>query len=261
MGQGDEMELEAQAQIWKYIFSFVDSFTLRSAVELGIPDIIHSQGRPITLSQLSACLPIDYANPDRLNRLMRYLVSIGIFSREHGSADDEDDQEDKFGLTCLSKLLVRKLENNMVPFSMLDFKVLMEPWYHLTWSLDGRASGVTAFERVYGTKFWDYAGQDLEFGEKLNEAMACDTSSTMPTLLQQFNQVFADMSSVVDVGGGTGTAAMAIAKSFPNVKCTVFDHPHVVVDDQSDSGGVAKVSGDMFNFIPRADNLLLKVGA
>nr|DAD25749.1 TPA_asm: hypothetical protein HUJ06_027217 [Nelumbo nucifera] len=103
MGQCDEREM--QALIWDYINSYFDSFALRSAVELGISDIIHSHGHPITLSQLSAaCLSID-ANPDCLHRLMRYLVRIGILVE-----NTDDDDGEKFGLTSLSKLLVQSGE-------------------------------------------------------------------------------------------------------------------------------------------------------
>ncbi|KAL6135384.1 hypothetical protein ACLB2K_067612 [Fragaria x ananassa] len=38
----EEASLRGQADVWKYMLGFADSMALRSAVELRIPDIIHS---------------------------------------------------------------------------------------------------------------------------------------------------------------------------------------------------------------------------
>lgn len=62
----------------------------------------------------------------------------------------------------------------------------------------------------------------------------------------------------MDVGGGTGTMAKAFAKEFNGLECTVFDLPHVVDGLQSE-GNVKFVSGDMFEAVPPADAIFLKV--
>jgi hypothetical protein len=33
--------LHAQAHIWNHVFNFINSMSLKSAIELGIPDVIH----------------------------------------------------------------------------------------------------------------------------------------------------------------------------------------------------------------------------
>jgi O-methyltransferase domain len=63
---------------------------------------------------------------------------------------------------------------------------------------------------------------------------------------------------LVDVGGGSGGTARAISKAFPDVKCAVLDLPHVVGDLNSEEN-VDFLSGDMFDRIPPADAVLLKV--
>ncbi len=70
--------------------------------------------------------------------------------------------------------------------------------------------------------------------------------------------VFEGLESVVDVGGGTRTAAKAIADAFPDMKFTILDLPHVVVDLQG-SKNLIYHGGDMFEAIPPADGVLLKV--
>ena len=54
-------------------------------------------------------------------------------------------------------------------------------------------------------------------------------------------------------------ASGAIAAAFPHVKCSVLDLPHVVSEARADGAAVEFVAGDMFDFIPKADAVLLKV--
>jgi len=52
--------------------------------------------------------------------------------------------------------------------------------------------------------------------------------------------------------------AKVIAESFPHLKCTVLDLPHVVADLQG-TENIEYVGGDMFQAIPSADSIMLKV--
>lgn len=52
-------------------------------------------------------------------------------------------------------------------------------------------------------------------------------------MLRECREVFEGIESLVDVGGGTGTMAKAIAKSFPGMKCTMLDLPRVVAGLQA----------------------------
>ncbi|KAI9072074.1 hypothetical protein K1719_031420 [Acacia pycnantha] len=81
MIEEEALILQGQADLWKYMFHFADSMALKSAVELRIPDIIHSHDGPITLSQITASLP-DATSPDPtcLARIMRLLVCRNIFA-------------------------------------------------------------------------------------------------------------------------------------------------------------------------------------
>jgi hypothetical protein len=70
--------------------------------------------------------------------------------------------------------------------------------------------------------------------------------------------IFEGVNSLVDVGGGLGTMAKGIAEAFPHMDCTVFDLPRVVSDLQG-SKNLKYVGGDMFEAVPPADVILLKV--
>lgn len=83
--EAEEAMLRGQADIWKYMFGFVDSMALKCAVELRIADIIHSHSGPVTLSQIASALDTNSASPDinALERIMRLLVSSKIFTQHH----------------------------------------------------------------------------------------------------------------------------------------------------------------------------------
>jgi isoflavone-7-O-methyltransferase len=49
---------QAQANLYNQIFSFMRPMSIKWAVELSIPDIIHNHGQPITLPELVAALQI-----------------------------------------------------------------------------------------------------------------------------------------------------------------------------------------------------------
>ncbi|KAE8724108.1 hypothetical protein F3Y22_tig00010888pilonHSYRG00017 [Hibiscus syriacus] len=58
--------LQAQAHIWIHIFSFINSMSLQCAIDLGIPDIIRNQGKPMIITDAQCYqgmqhLPVDVA--------------------------------------------------------------------------------------------------------------------------------------------------------------------------------------------------------
>uniref|UniRef100_A0A0E0LVJ4 O-methyltransferase C-terminal domain-containing protein n=1 Tax=Oryza punctata TaxID=4537 RepID=A0A0E0LVJ4_ORYPU len=87
--------------------------------------------------------------------------------------------------------------------------------------------------------------------------MASDSHLVVNMVLRECAEVFLGARSLVDVGGGNGTIAKAIANAFPHIKCTVLDLPHVIHGSPTD-GTVEFVAGDMMHFVPSADVALLK---
>ncbi|PHU23478.1 8-hydroxyquercetin 8-O-methyltransferase [Capsicum chinense] len=73
--------LDAQTYIWNYTFNFINSVSLKCAIQLGIPDIIHSHGQAMTLSDLVDALSINNNKvklQDCIYCLMRILVHAGV---------------------------------------------------------------------------------------------------------------------------------------------------------------------------------------
>ncbi|ERM97017.1 hypothetical protein AMTR_s03202p00005850, partial [Amborella trichopoda] len=76
-------------------------------------------------------------------------------------------------------------------------------------------------------------------------------------LLSEYESGFSGLTTLVDVGGGTGTTLSEIVKAHPHISGINFDLPHVVSTAQ-DYPGVVHVGGDMFVSIPHADAVLMK---
>lgn len=100
--------------------------------------------------------------------------------------------------------------------------------------------------------------RDNSYSRALNEACAGDTSFVMDIAVREGGDVFRGLSSLVDVGGGHGAAAMAVARAFPHIKCSVLDLPQAISEAPAD-GTVNFVAGNMFEYIPPANAVFLKV--
>jgi len=195
---------------------------------------------------------------------MKLLAVSGIF---------KEDKPDMYCLTPVSRLLVEEDIDDggggggggtacqsqftvMVtsPFHSAASQCLPE-WLQ---SDDDHAVAETPFMMAHGATFYGVRGRDLEFGALFNEAMAADSRFVAEILTRQCGEMFAGVTSLVDVGGGDGTTAKAIAKAFPHVRCSVLELPQVV-DKVHVHGMVEFVAGDMMKFVPPADVVLLKV--
>lgn len=248
--------LEAESHIWNHTFKFVNSMALKCAVELGLPDIIHSHGKPITLPHLIKAINPSITKPKSncLRRLMRILTRSGFFITV------EDEQT--YWLTPSSRLLLRDGPLSLAPLllAMLD-PILMDPWHFLTeWIVDDGRGGATAFDMAHGRRRWegDGGGRGSSFDEVFNVAMASDARFVGRVVGGDMRRAVEGLESVVDVGGATGQMAKAIAAAFPNINCIVLDLPHVVCGLEG-AENLAYVAGDMFKRIPPANAVLMKV--
>jgi trans-resveratrol di-O-methyltransferase len=243
-----------QCHLYKHILSYIDSMSLKCAIQLGIPDIIHNHGQPITLPELVSKLHIHPKKTSCVHRLMRLLVHSNFFSKTIVHENPEEEKE-VYTLTPYSRFLIKDKVTSFSPSvqAMLD-PVVVSSWQFLGDWFQG--SEVTPFEKAHGMGFWDYC-ESPEYNNIFNEAMASD-SKLMSLVVKDYKPIFEGLDSLVDVGGGTGTVARIISEAFPHMICTVFDLPHVIAN-LPDTTNLKYVVGDMFQSIPPADAILIKV--
>ncbi|EEF39800.1 o-methyltransferase, putative [Ricinus communis] len=245
---------QAQCHIYKHMYHYLESMSLKCAVQLGIPDIIHKHNKPMTLLELASALDIPPAKANCLQRVIRILVHSGFFTiaKVH---DQEEVEEDGYVLTTSSRLLLKDSPTTLSPFALAMLNpALITPWFSLSEWYQGNQ--LTAFETYHGKDFWQYGKENQDFIKSLNEGMACD-SQLVSLIVKDHKEIFEGVASLVDVGGGTGTLARAIADAYPLMTCAVLDLPQVVANLQ-ETKNMKFVAGDMFHSIPSADAILIK---
>jgi AraC-like DNA-binding protein len=241
-------EAQAQLDIWKYVYGFVEMAVVRCAIELGIAEAIEKHATPITLSELSSTLKCD---PSYLKRIMRFLVHRKIFkiTTNHDSPS--------YVQSALSRRLLKNGEHTMAALVMMSSSPqLIATWhglYHRV--LIDRNS---AFKKAHGEDAYSYAAEHPEFNDLINEAMACDAKIVVPAVIEGCKEVFDGLNTLVDVAGGNGTTMRFLAKSCPWIKVITFDLPHVIAAAPK-CEGVEYVAGDMFASVPKADAVFIKV--
>lgn len=245
--------LQAQTHILNQTFSFMKSLSIKCAIDLCIPDVIHKYGQPMPLSQLIASLPIHHSKIHNIHRFMRILTLSGFIS-EHN--DTENEPEVRYALTDASILLLKDHPLSVTSLLQLALDpIVVNPWFQLSnWFTN---EDPTPFHTQNGMTFWDYISHDPKLNRLFNDGMTGDTRLVSSVLIEKCKGVFEGLESLVDVGGGTGTMAMAISKSFPQLKCIVFDLPHVV-DGLHGTESIEYVGGNMFEAIPSAHSIMLK---
>ncbi|XP_059647423.1 acetylserotonin O-methyltransferase-like [Cornus florida] len=244
----EEEESQAQVDIWKYVFGFVDMAVVKCAIELGIADVLENHGGPMTLSELSSTL---HCSPSALHRIMRFLVHRSIFKEGFNSKAGTIG----YVQTPLSRLLMRHGKNSMAALVLLESSpAMLAPWHGLSSCV--LANGSSAFEAANGEDLWGYAAANPAHSKLFDDAMACDARVAVPAIIDGCPELLDGLDSLVDVGGGDGTALSILVKAFPWVHGINFDLPHVV-SAAPNCVGVKHIGGDMFESVPKADAAFL----
>ncbi|KAM3358222.1 hypothetical protein P3S68_021153 [Capsicum galapagoense] len=206
--------LHAQAQFWNYIFDFTSSSAVRCALQLGIPDVLYKHGKPMSLDELSA--ELSAINPSKiffLPILMRFLVH-SEFLNQH---------DDHFSLSPASRLLAKNEPFNVRSLLLLNHgPVFSKAWPELSaWFQND--SPIT-FHTAHEKSLWDYIEEEEPrvLGDIFNDAMASDSRLNTNVLITECKHVFEGLTSLVDVGGGTGYCVYGYSQSFSQNKmhCT-----------------------------------------
>lgn len=87
--------------------------------------------------------------------------------------------------------------------------------------------GGIPFNKAYGMTAFEYHGTDPRFNKVFNRGMADHSTITMKKILETYKG-FEGLTSIVDVGGGTGAVVNMIVSKYPSIKGINFDLPHVI---------------------------------
>jgi len=228
------------------MFGLIDNKALFIAVELGLPDRLADGSQSAT--ELASATGVQ---ADALDRMLRYLVSRGVFRVDRGGRYANNPVAD-----CL------RADH---PWSWRSWVVFFgSPWNWEIWkNLDVRVRGEGgAVAAAHGSDFFTYVNErDPEAGAAFNEAMA--SGSRMQALLFAEHYDFTGVRSVCDVGGGSGSVLAHILTTVPSASGTLLELP-ALADEAARmfaAAGVGDraefVAGDFFESVPAGCDLYL----
>nr|CAB3489461.1 unnamed protein product [Digitaria exilis] len=234
--------LQAQADLWRHSLYYLTSMALKCAVELHIPTAIHNLGGATSLPNLVTALSLPESKLPFLRRLMRLLVTSGIF------VSDSNAEVETYGLNPLSWLLVEGVESEDHTYQKYFVLGTVSRHYVET-----------------GLSLADWFKKDLPapvpspFEELHGVPLVHETTKLLDEELDRIcSDLFRGLESLTDCCGGDGTTVRAILKAYPDIKCTVLDLPKVI-ESAPAHDSVTYVAGDMFHTIPPAQAVMLKL--
>jgi hypothetical protein len=187
---------------------------LRAAVDLGLVDAMTD---PVDASRLATRVGVA---PDQLVRLLRVLEDVDLVER---------DATGGWGLTDRGRLL------RTDDASGLRSLLVMQTWPpHLTsWNQlpDALRTGSGTFEAANGAGLWQLMADDPEQSRVFNAAMARRGAWQAAAVREAAD--LADVTTVVDVGGGRGAMLIALLGEVDSLRGVVADQSHVVPEAEA----------------------------
>ncbi|XP_030534917.1 caffeic acid 3-O-methyltransferase-like [Rhodamnia argentea] len=253
---------EAADDTWVQAMLFASShvfpMVLKAAARLGVFDILAraGPGARVPAAEVASQLATQSSEAaPKLDRMLRLLASHSLLSCEVRERDDGRAVERLYGLTPAARFFVNEGEEGSLA-SLLELSLhpaAQQVWLQLD---DHILKGGNQFKKVHGISIFEYMDSDPAFNNTFNKAMASMTSIIMRKILEIYRG-FEDLTTLVDVAGGTGKCLNMVISKYPSIKGINFDLPHVVESAPSYSG-IQHVGGSMFSTIPNADAIMIK---
>jgi hypothetical protein len=238
-----EQVLPPQLQMLPLLLGFEASQALYVAAKLDLATIL-SKG-PQSFARLAAETKAD---PDALERIIRFLATIGVFRTVDGQVEVTE-----LGLTLadgrpdsIRYAAIYWMESHYAAFGDLLHTAL---------------TGETAFERHHGRPFFDWISADPERVEAQNRMMANMNTAVRAGMFEGYR--LPDGAVVADIGGADGSSLVRLLARHPDRDGIVFDRPEVVgaaevkMAEHGLADRVRCVGGDFFESVPAADVYLL----
>lgn len=237
----------ARETLRQLIMGFRATDLIATAAEFGLANLLADGPRSSAeLAELAA------AHPDALHRVLRALAHLGVVTM----LDDG-----RFGLTPLGQGLRTDVPGSLHAIARFwGHEYTRRPWLGLPYSV---RTGETAVDRIFGMNWIEYLTTHPEVAAIFNAGMTGFTVQVTAAVVAAYD--FRPFSTIVDIGGGSGTLIAAVLEAHPEPRGIVFDLPHArdgALQHLSAAGLAGRcefVGGDFFEAVPTgADAYLLK---
>ncbi len=236
----------APAAMMEMLIAAWTSQAITVAAQLGVADAL-ADG-PLTIGELAGRVNAD---ADALRRLLRALISRGIFRSRGG----------RYELNSLADTLRSDAPVSMA--SAARFYGSREQRDRWTLLIDAVRTGESVVPALHGKGSFDYFADTPEQAALFDETMTSISQLTTAAVIAGYD--FSEYSTIVDVGGGQGRFLAAILAAAPASRGVLYDLPRVLdsaadrTDDCSVADRIAVVRGSFFDGVPAGgDAYILK---
>jgi len=220
---------------------------ITATAELGVADALAKA--PLSIDELAAAVDAD---PDTLGRLLRALISRGIFRQR---------RDGRYDLTPLAHTLRSDADVSIAGLARwLGSPEHREHWSHLA---DAVRTGRAVIPELRGKPAFEYLADEPELAEIFNHAMTSVSELSIAPVIAAYD--FSPYPTIVDVGGGHGRLLAAILAATPAARGVLFDLPQVVAGapallrEHRAQDRVRIVEGSFFERVPEdGDTYVLK---
>jgi hypothetical protein len=238
------MEDPALQRLTSQIFGYVPAHAVHACAELDLADRINSGAD--TLEQLATETGCD---PDALERLLRFLVGLGLFHQVDG----------RYQLGDMGRFMLQDSPGSQWANARMTGR-LVPAWQQIMHSLK---TGETGFHKAYGNSLFEHLQQNQADEGLFDTAMTSVHGAETQAMLDSFD--FSGFQCVADIGGGNGSVLEGLLRSYPHMQGILFDSPNaaeraeVTMRSSVISERCRFVGGDFFKDIPiSADAFLLR---
>jgi SAM-dependent methyltransferase len=220
--------------------------SVATAARLGIVDRLAAG--PKTAEEVAAEIG---AHRGAVSRLLRALASVGFLSAA-GS---------RYGLTPVAERLRSDRPDTFKDMFIAETDTVH--WRSWERMADAVRTGDPRPQAVFGMAAFDYYGKHPDEGEQFGRAMQNVSAFVANAVLEAYD--FSGVRTVMDVGGGNGSMALAILGAHRTLRGIVFDLPYIeaqareAIAAAGASGRCRFEAGNFFESVPKgADAHVLK---
>ena len=183
---------------------------ITATADLGVADALAKA--PLSIDELAAAVDAD---PDTLGRLLRALISRGIFRQR---------RDGRYDLNPLADTLRSDADVSMAGMARwVGSPEHREHWSHFA---DAVRTGRAVIPELRGKPAFEYLADEPALAEIFNDAMTSASVLSIAPVIAAYD--FSPYATIVDVGGGHGRLLAAILAATPAARGVLFDLPQVV---------------------------------
>jgi SAM-dependent methyltransferase len=161
------------------------------------------------------------ADADALDRVLRHLVTAGVFSR---------DESGRYALTARGDALRDEHPDGLR--AMWDLGgAIGRAELSFVQLLHTVRTGEPAFPAQFGRSFWDDLSADPSRAASYAAQMGSDVAEWAPRIISAYD--WGSLGHVVDVGGGNGTLLIALLNHYTTLRGTLVDLPDTAEEAQT----------------------------